>query len=69
MKLEDWQDGALKVVVNHEDQYSLWPLDRENPLGWRDTGRTGTRSECLDYIKQVWTDMVPLSQRTKEPPA
>ena len=63
MKLEDWQDGALKVVVNHEDQYSLWPLDRENPLGWRDTGRTGTRSECLDYIKQVWTDMRPLSLR------
>lgn len=69
MKREDWQDGALKVVVNHEDQYSLWPLDRENPPGWRDAGRTGTRSECLDYIKQVWTDMVPLSQRRKEPPA
>jgi len=67
MKLEDWQDGALKVVVNHEDQYSLWPLDRENPPGWRDAGRTGTRSECLDFIKQAWTDMVPLSQRRKEP--
>jgi MbtH protein len=69
MKLEDWQDGALKVVVNDEEQYSLWPLDRENPPGWRDAGRTGTRSECLDYIKQVWTDMVPLSQRRREPPA
>ena len=59
----DWQDGPLKVVVNDEEQYSVWPLDRENPAGWRDAGKTGTKAECLEYIKQVWTDMRPLSVR------
>ena len=59
----DWQDGPLKVVVNEEEQYSLWPLERENPAGWRDAGKTGTKAECLEYIKQVWTDMRPLSVR------
>ena len=59
----DWQDGELKVVVNHEEQYSVWPIDRENPPGWRDAGQTGTKAECLAYIKEVWTDMRPLSLR------
>ena len=59
----DWQDGQLKVVVNHEEQYSIWPIDRENAPGWRDAGKTGTKAECLDYINQVWTDMRPLSLR------
>jgi MbtH protein len=59
----DWQDGLVKVVVNDEEQYSLWPADRENPPGWRDTGKTGTKSECLEYVKEVWTDMVPRSLR------
>jgi MbtH protein len=61
----DWQDGELKVVVNHEEQYSIWPLDRENPPGWRDAGKTGQKAECLEYIRQVWTDMRPLSLRKK----
>lgn len=52
-----------KVVVNHEEQYSIWPADRENALGWRDAGKSGIKSECLDYIKEVWTDMRPLSLR------
>ena len=52
-----------KVVVNHEEQYSIWPADRENPLGWRDVGKQGPKEECLEYIKQVWTDMRPLSLR------
>ncbi len=59
----DWQDGQLKVVVNDEEQYSIWPVDRENPAGWRDAGKTGTKQECLAYIEQVWTDMRPLSLR------
>ncbi len=59
----DWQDGPLKVVINSEEQYSLWPLDKDNPSGWRDAGKTGTKAECLDYIRQVWTDMRPLSVR------
>jgi len=52
-----------KVVVNHEEQYSIWPADRENPLGWRDVDKQGPKQECLEYIKEVWTDMRPLSVR------
>jgi len=59
----DWQDGQLKVVVNDEEQYSIWPVDRENPAGWRDAGKSGTKQECLAYIELVWTDMRPLSLR------
>ena len=54
-----------KVVINHEEQYSIWPVDRENPLGWRDAGLQGTKETCLDYIKEFWTDMRPLSLREK----
>ncbi len=52
-----------KVVVNHEEQYSIWPEYRENPLGWRDGGKVGPKAECLSYINEVWTDMRPLSLR------
>ena len=52
-----------KVVVNHEEQYSIWPADRENALGWSDEGKSGTKQECLDHIDEVWTDMRPLSLR------
>jgi MbtH protein len=52
-----------KVVVNHEEQYSIWPADRSNPLGWRDAGKVGSKTECLAYIEEVWTDMRPLSLR------
>jgi MbtH protein len=52
-----------KVVVNEEEQYSIWPADRENPNGWRDEGVRGTKAECLAHIEQVWTDMRPLSLR------
>jgi MbtH protein len=54
-----------KVVINHEEQYSIWFAERENPLGWRDAGKSGSKSECLEYIKAVWTDMRPLSLRQK----
>ncbi|HEX4417756.1 MAG TPA: MbtH family protein [Kofleriaceae bacterium] len=56
---------TYKVVLNHEDQYSIWPADRENPLGWRDAGKSGDRQACLDYIEQVWTDMTPRSLRAQ----
>ena len=52
-----------KVVVNHEEQCSIWPADRENALGWTDSGKSGTKEECLAYIEEVWTDMRPLSLR------
>jgi MbtH protein len=55
----------FKVVVNHEEQYSIWPADREIPLGWKDTGKSGPKEVCLDYIEDVWTDMRPLSLRNK----
>ncbi|AGP41605.1 MbtH family protein [Sorangium cellulosum] len=64
MASEEHEDNTIyKVVVNHEEQYSIWPEYRENPLGWRDAGKAGTKAECLDHIKEVWTDMRPLSLR------
>ncbi|QKQ73092.1 MbtH family NRPS accessory protein [Nostoc sp. TCL240-02] len=54
-----------KVVVNHEEQYSIWFANRENPLGWKDVGKIGLKQECLEYIKEVWTDMRPLSLKKK----
>ena len=63
---EDVDTGSIyKVVVNHEEQYSIWWADRENALGWSDVGKSGTKDECLAYIEQVWTDMRPLSLRQK----
>jgi MbtH protein len=55
---------TYKVLVNHEGQYSIWPQERENPLGWKDAGRSGSKVECLTYVREVWTDMRPLSLRT-----
>jgi uncharacterized protein YbdZ (MbtH family) len=52
-----------RVVVNSEEQYSIWPLDRELPHGWSEVGPTGQVSDCLAYIAEVWTDMRPLSLR------
>lgn len=61
----DEDTTIYKVVVNYEEQYSIWPVARENPPGWRDAGKTGTKQECLTYIEQVWTDMRPLSLRRR----
>jgi MbtH protein len=61
---DEQEDTTIyKVVLNHDEQYSIWPADRENPLGWSDAGKMGTKAECLAYIKDVWTDMRPLSLR------
>jgi MbtH protein len=66
MSREERDDNTIyKVVVNHEEQYSIWPADRPNPLGWTDAGKSGSKQECLDYVKEVWTDMRPLSLRRK----
>lgn len=59
----DSEDLIFKVVVNHEEQYSIWPDYRKVPDGWREVGKTGKKKECLDYIAEVWTDMRPLSLR------
>lgn len=55
--------AMYRVVVNDEEQYSIWPADREAAPGWTDAGKTGTKEECLAYISEVWTDMRPLSLR------
>lgn len=53
----------FRVVRNHEEQYSLWPVGRSLPPGWMEAGKSGTREECLEYIEQVWIDMRPVSVR------
>lgn len=66
MNQDNHEDTTLyKVVVNHEEQYSIWSDHRDIPLGWQAVGKMGCKQECLDYIKEVWTDMRPLSLRKK----
>jgi uncharacterized protein YbdZ (MbtH family) len=57
------EDVIYTVVVNHEEQYSIWPANRDPPLGWNAIGTAGRKSECLEYIESVWKDMRPLSLR------
>jgi MbtH protein len=66
MGWNDEEDTTIyQAVVNDEEQYSIWPADRELPLGWKDAGKTGTKQEVLAWIEEVWTDMRPLSLRRK----
>ena len=66
MNTDEHEDNAIyRVVVNHEEQYSIWPAEQENPLGWSDAGKSGSKAECLAHIKEVWTDMRPLTLRKK----
>lgn len=63
---DEREDTTLyNVVVNHEEQYSIWPVDREIPPGWNSVGKSGLKAECLAFVKEVWTDMRPLSLRKK----
>lgn len=52
---------SWRVVINTEDQYSIWPTFKDIPLGWRSEGKEGTKEECLAHIKEVWVDMRPKS--------
>jgi len=61
-QIED-RGSLFQVVVNHEEQYSVWPADRDLPLGWNSIGKEGSKDECLDKIAEIWTDMRPLSLR------
>lgn len=61
----DRDDTVFHVVVNHEEQYSIWPEYKAIPQGWRAVGVTGPKAVCLAHIEQVWTDMRPLSLRQK----
>jgi len=63
---EEDEDTAIYVaVVNGEEQYSIWPADRELPFGWSDAGKRGTKAEVLAWIEEVWTDMRPKSLRER----
>jgi|EP01034_Spumella_vulgaris_P043117 MbtH protein len=63
MSYFDREDGTFKVLVNQEEQYSLWPDFKAIPGGWTDTGVKGDKPHCLDYIEKTWTDMRPVSLR------
>jgi MbtH protein len=66
MYRDDTEDNTIySVVVNNEEQYSIWPAEKAMPYGWRSKGKSGTKQKCLAYIKEVWTDMRPLSLRMK----
>ncbi|GHO64160.1 antibiotic synthesis protein MbtH [Ktedonobacter sp. SOSP1-52] len=64
---EETNEDATRynVVINDEEQYSIWPTERVIPLGWRKVGKSGPKAECLGYINEVWTDMRPLSLRKR----
>ena len=62
-ELNNKNEPLFRVVLNEEEQYSIWPLEREIPGGWRSEGTSGTKQECLDRIGEVWSDMRPLSLR------
>jgi MbtH protein len=64
VKADNEEDcGIYTVVVNHEEQYSIWPVGRALPAGWNATGKEGNKQECLQYVKELWIDMRPLSLR------
>jgi MbtH protein len=63
---EEREDTTIyTAVMNHEEQYSIWPADRELPLGWTAVGTPGLKPQVLAYIEEVWTDMRPKSLRDK----
>ena len=66
MGREEAEDTAMYVVVvNHEEQYSIWPEGKRLPLGWLTAAKRGGRAECLEWVGQVWTDMTPASLRLR----
>lgn len=60
---DDDDETNYHVVINHEEQYSIWPDYRDIPNGWQAVGKAGKKAECLAHIDKVWTDMRPLSLR------
>jgi len=57
------ENTIYHVVMNHEEQYSIWPDGKKIPDGWDTVGKSGLKEECLSYINEVWIDMRPLSLR------
>ncbi|MFC0067454.1 MbtH family protein [Umezawaea endophytica] len=56
---------TYQVLVNDEEQHSLWPLGKELPDGWRSAGKEGSKQECMDHVDEVWIDMRPRSLRER----
>jgi MbtH protein len=54
---------TYQIVVNHEGQYALWLAEQHPPRGWNPAGKQGSKAECLAFVREVWTDMTPLSLR------
>jgi MbtH protein len=66
MSFNDHEDSrTYLVVVNAEEQYSIWPADKSVPAGWSAVGKQGRKADCLQYIEEVWSDMRPLSLRQR----
>jgi MbtH protein len=65
MQHRDAPDQMYQVVMNNEEQYSIWPTEHALPPGWREGGPAGPKDACLEYIEKVWTDMRPLSLRRR----
>lgn len=66
MTADDEEDATIfTVVVNDEEQYSIWPSHKPMPRGWRSAGKEAGKAECLRYIDEVWSDMRPRSLRRK----
>ena len=64
MSVEPESDNTMyKVVVNQEEQYSIWPKHLDAPIGWQEVGKSGLKAECIEFIAQIWTDMRRLSVR------
>lgn len=61
--MDENDDGLFRVVVNEEEQYSIWAVDLDLPAGWRQVGDARPKDACLDHIEELWTDMRPLSLR------
>lgn len=67
MSLQETEDsGRYRVVINHEEQYSIWPVHLEVPNGWKSIGNEASKAECLEHIKTVWTDIRPRSLRLRD---
>ncbi|ABD87418.1 MbtH family protein [Rhodopseudomonas palustris] len=63
MRQDEDDNRQYAAVKNPEEQYSIWPIDQPVPAGWTAAGCTGSKQHCLSFIKEVWTDMRPLSLR------
>jgi MbtH protein len=60
---EQSNEAVFEVVMNDEEQYSIWPAEKVLPAGWRLAGKRDVKAACLEFIDEAWMDMRPLSLR------